>query len=339
MALPRVAQLLTLYNVRSKKVLGQNFLLNPIVTDRIARYTAPKKTDGRVLHVEVGPGPGGLTRSVLKAGATHLIAVEKDLTMSPLLGQLRDSTPGRFRYILDDMLLSDQLVLFDRIMAQAAECDQEQQIVFEEQLPQPQPSQDDHPIISTATETSFDKVHLVGNLPYSISSQLLAMWMQQAAARQYLFSFPTTEMTLMFQRELCERIEAPAGTKLRGRLSVVCQALFNVKMVTTVDRKLFKPVPKVDGGILRFVPHAEDKLKDIPYDTFVQLVKVLHHHPNSTIRAILKRHHLDAVCDLLPTCGIDPASRSFMLQVDAFIQLARQITKENIQIVHTNPLK
>ncbi|KAH9248829.1 hypothetical protein BASA81_013486 [Batrachochytrium salamandrivorans] len=312
MALPRVAQLLTLYNVRSKKVLGQNFLLNPIVTDRIARYTAPKKTDGRVLHVEVGPGPGGLTRSVLKAGATHLIAVEKDLTMSPLLG----------------------LVLFDRIMAQAAECDQEQQIVFEEQLPQPQPSQDDHPI-----KTSFDKVHLVGNLPYSISSQLLAMWMQQAAARQYLFSFPTTEMTLMFQRELCERIEAPAGTKLRGRLSVVCQALFNVKMVTTVDRKLFKPVPKVDGGILRFVPHAEDKLKDIPYDTFVQLVKVLHHHPNSTIRAILKRHHLDAVCDLLPTCGIDPASRSFMLQVDAFIQLARQITKENIQIVHTNPLK
>ncbi|KAH6562443.1 hypothetical protein BASA62_009156 [Batrachochytrium salamandrivorans] len=245
MALPRVAQLLTLYNVRSKKVLGQNFLLNPVVTDRIARYTAPKKTDGRVLHVEVGPGPGGLTRSVLKAGATHLIAVEKDLTMSPLLGQLRDSTPGRFRYILDDMLLSDQLVLFDRIMAQAAECDQDQQIVFEKQLPQPQPSQDDHPIISTATETSFDKVHLVGNLPYSISSQLLAMWMQQAAARQYLFSFPTTEMTLMFQRELCERIEAPAGTKLRGRLSVVCQALFNVKMVTTVDRKLFKPVPKV----------------------------------------------------------------------------------------------
>ncbi|EGF83198.1 hypothetical protein BATDEDRAFT_85801 [Batrachochytrium dendrobatidis JAM81] len=317
MALPKLPQLISIYNVHAKKALGQNFLLRPGVTDSIAQHAVAKKRDGKTLHVEVGPGPGGLTRSLLKLGVTHLVAVEKDASVAPMLQILQASVPSRFRFLLGDMLESDQQVLFNQIMTEAVECDRLSQ-----------PNSNSNP----DNQPHFDKVHIVGNLPYSISSPLLHMWIKQAATEKYLFSFPKTEMTLMLQREVCERIAAPVGTKVRGRLSVLCQAFFDVKMLSVVDRKLFRPVPKVDGGILQFKPHAENRLKDVPYETFAHLVKVLHHHPNSMIRAILKRHNLGKVIDVLTECGIDPTSRSFMVDVDSYIRLARRCTHDRIQL-------
>ncbi|KAL2914652.1 hypothetical protein HK105_205791 [Polyrhizophydium stewartii] len=327
---PRLVDLLRVYNVRNKKFLGQNFLLKKSITDRISTQAVSKtRRGGRVLFVEVGPGPGGLTRSLLEAGAKHLVAVEKDTTVEPLLGQLRDSSAGRFRYVLGDIIDPDQHGLYERIMAEAAVCD----VLQRQRAAQVAASDlDTQAEEETATMEPFDQVHIVANLPFGISGELVAMWAQQAAERKYLFSTPDTGMTLMFQKEVCERLAAPLGSKKRGGLSVQCQALFNVTQIMTVEGKCFTPAPKVDAGVAQFIPHRQDKLKGVPFAVFRRLVRAMHHHPNSMVRVALRHNGLDRVVDLLPACGIDPTQRAFMIEIEAYVELARRCIEEGVDL-------
>ncbi|KAI8920571.1 S-adenosyl-L-methionine-dependent methyltransferase [Entophlyctis helioformis] len=260
--LPKIADLLAAYGVRTKRQLSQNFILQPSVTE--------PRAGGRILHVEVGPGPGGLTRGLLNAGARHVVAVELDRTVLPLLESSQQRPVG---VIHGDIMQADQQAF-----------------------------------------------------------PLLAMWIGQAARREHLFSAPGTGMTLMFQQEVCERLTAPVGSKRRGRLSVLSQAFFNVSQVATIRKDLFWPVPKVDAGVLQFVPHDRSPLGSVPFATLAALVKSVFSHPNAMIRASLRKQGLAPMTDLLADCGIEPTDRPFMLGHDAFIRLAQACIDHGIAV-------
>lgn len=208
--LPPLKDVIREHGLLAKKSLGQNFLMNPSVTDYIAG-SAGDLTKGTV--VEVGPGPGGLTRSLLRAGANNLVALEKDERCVNALHQLSLAFPNRLTVLEQDALTFDYSSLGDS------------------------------PVI------------IVANLPYNVATTLLIGWLKLIADK----ALPIQSMTLMFQREVGQRITASPGSKSYGRLSVLCQWLCDTYSVCELPPSAFTPPPKVHSTVVGFKPLAEPR--------------------------------------------------------------------------------
>ena len=228
--LPPLREVIKKHGLTASKALGQNFLFDMQLLDKIA--AVPGKLDGQSVF-EVGPGPGGLTRALLQAGAS-VTAVERDERCLPALAELSDFFPERLTLINDDALALDHGSLFD------------------------------------------GPFHIVSNLPYNVGSALLIQWL---SAPQWPPQWAS--LTLMFQREVADRIVAAPGSSAYGRLSILAQWRSTAKLAMTVHRSAFTPPPKVMSAVVHLVPKAQPegvdfaKLEILTQTAFSQRRKML----------------------------------------------------------------
>jgi 16S rRNA (adenine1518-N6/adenine1519-N6)-dimethyltransferase len=268
--LPPLREVIREHGLDAKKALSQNFILDLNLTGRIARAAGPFA--GRTV-IEIGPGPGGLTRGLLAAGAERLIVIEKDERCIPALEQIANHYPGRLTIWREDATGLDPA-----------------------RLP-------DGPKL------------IVGNLPYAIGTELLISWLTVEPWPPWYES-----MTLMFQREVAERIVAEPGSKAYGRLSVLSQWLTKPRIAFHLAPEAFTPQPKVSSSLVRFEPITAPKpacrrktLETVTAAAFGQRRKML----RSSLKQITP--HAEA---LLTSVGIDPQARAEELSVESFARLA-----------------
>lgn len=259
------------FRLGARRSLGQHFLLDLELTRRIARAA------GDLSHgttIEIGPGPGGLTRALLIEGAAHVIAVERDGRCVEALGALVDASQQRLEIVQAD--------------ARAA----------------------------NAASLGNTPRRIVANLPYNIAMPLLMNWLDQATA----FS----QLILMFQREVADRIVADPGTKTYGRPSVIVQWHCKVRRLFDIPARAFVPAPKVVSTVVSLTPFESPPypadaaaLKAVARAAFGQRRKML--------RTALRSLPVEPAA-LLEFAGIEPTARAETLSVAEFAALARAFT-------------
>ncbi|NKI60373.1 16S rRNA (adenine(1518)-N(6)/adenine(1519)-N(6))-dimethyltransferase RsmA [Labrenzia sp. PO1] len=268
--LPPLRDVIAAHGLNAKKSLGQNFLLDLNLTSRIAR-SAGSLEDCTVL--EVGPGPGGLTRALLAAGAKRVIAIEKDSRCLPALAEISAHYPGRLEVIEGDALEIDPVAL-----------------------------------------TGGDKVRIAANLPYNVGTQLLINWITTPQWPPFWSS-----LTLMFQKEVGERISAPPASKAYGRLAVLAGWRCKGGILFDISPKAFTPPPKVTSAVVHLTPNPSPlpcdlkALEKITAAAFGQRRKML--------RASLKSLTPDAE-DLVTKAGLKPTARAEEIDIAGFVELA-----------------
>jgi 16S rRNA (adenine1518-N6/adenine1519-N6)-dimethyltransferase len=280
--LPPLRETLAAKGLLAKKSFGQHFLLDLNLTRKIARLAG--SLEGRIV-LEVGPGPGGLTRALLEAGAARVIAVEKDPRFVELLQHLASLADGRLTVVEGDALEADEVALLARDAL--------------ERTNEPRPEHG---------------VHIVANLPYNVGTPLLIKWLTGP--------FTPTSMTLMFQKEVAQRIVAGVGEDDYGRLAVICQACADCRIAMSLPARAFTPPPKVDSAVVRLDPRPDRpqaprraRLETVTRAAFGQRRKML--------RASLKAIGGEALCR---QAQIDPARRAEEIDVEGFLRLADALT-------------
>ncbi|KAJ2796316.1 hypothetical protein H4R20_005569 [Coemansia guatemalensis] len=300
--LPSIRDLTRIYNLQAKQKFSQNFIMDKNITDKIVRLAGLELENA--LCVEVGPGPGLLTRSILDRGAKNVVAVEKDSRFTPALEQLQDVSAGRFRSIIGDMLTLDHATIIDEGLRLESNANGEIK--------------------------AFENVHLIGNLPFSVATPLLIQWLHQLATKQGIFSSPQVSMTLMFQREVGDRIVALPFESPRGRLSVVAQSICDAFKVYNVPSSSFVPRPKVDATMVQLRPLENPPLAS-SLGTLEHLVRFVFMKRRKMLLRIFKDWDADKVA-LLEECEIDPTLRPQDVSTPAFCALARLIEQRGIKI-------
>ncbi len=272
--LPPLREVIARHGLEARKALGQNFLFDMNLTRRIARAAGPLDA---VTVIEVGPGPGGLTRALLLEGARHVIAIERDDRALGALAEIAAAFPGRLTIVAGDALAADY-----------------------------------------ATLAAGQRVRIIANLPYNIATPLLTGWLEGERWPPFFES-----LTLMFQKEVAERIVARPGGKDYGRLSVLCQYRCAVKKLFDVNRSAFTPPPKVTSSIVELLPIAAPqpscsvaRLSQVTAAAFGQRRKML----RTSLKSLI-----DTPEPLLSELGIDPTLRAEQLPVSAFARLAARL--------------
>ncbi|MER9998569.1 16S rRNA (adenine(1518)-N(6)/adenine(1519)-N(6))-dimethyltransferase RsmA [Mesorhizobium sp. M0051] len=274
--LPPLREVIERHGLQARKALGQNFLLDLNLTGKIAR-TAGDLSDATV--IEVGPGPGGLTRALLSNGARHVIAIERDERCLAALAEVADHYPDRLEIVSGDALKTDFAALASRAAGGGG------------------------------------PVKIVANLPYNIGTELLVRWLTVSDWPPFY-----TSMTLMFQREVAERIVAPAGSDSYGRLGVLAGWRTEARIAFDVPPQAFTPPPKVTSSVVHLVPRLAPlaaevkKLGRVTEAAFGQRRKML--------RQSVKSLGGEA---LLTRAGIDPTRRAETLSVEEFVRLTNAV--------------
>ena len=271
--LPKLSEVIARHRLSARARLGQHFLLDLNVSDRIARAAAPLRGH---LVIEVGPGPGGLTRSLLLGGAARVIAIERDRRCIAALDELVEAAGGRLVVIEGDALEVDEGAL-------------------------------------AAEHAPGLPIKIVANLPYNIATVLLLKWLGMADR--------LTSMTLMFQKEVAERLIASPGGKAYGRLAVMTQWLCQVRREFNLPASAFVPPPKVASSVVQLVPRAEP-LAPADRATLEAVTAAAFGQRRKMVRSSLKTLGVD-VGALLAEAGVEPTARAEELPVEAFCALAR----------------
>jgi 16S rRNA (adenine1518-N6/adenine1519-N6)-dimethyltransferase len=258
------------HGLSASKALGQNFLLDEQLLDRIARV--PGDLHGQRVY-EVGPGPGGLTRALLRGGA-QVVAVERDPRCLPALVEIADAAEGRLRVIAGDALRVDEAVEAGR------------------------------------------GAHIAANLPYNVGTALLVRWLGGEAWPPWWAS-----LTLMFQREVAERIVAAPGTGAYGRLAVLAGWRAEPRIAMKVHRSAFVPPPKVMSAVVHIVPKAAPE--GVRAATLETLTAAAFGQRRKMLRQSLKA--LPGALEALQTMDIDPQRRAETLTVEEFVGVARAL--------------
>ena len=268
-ALPPLRDVIARHGLSASKALGQNFILDEQLLDRIAAIPGPLYGE-RVY--EVGPGPGGLTRALLRAGA-EVVAVERDRRCLGALAELEEAFPGRLRVIQGDAMALDE-------------------------------------------PTEVGAAHIVSNLPYNVGTALLVRWLGDGSWPPWWKS-----LTLMFQREVAERIVAAPGTSAYGRLAVLAQWRSRARLAMKVHRSAFVPPPMVMSGVVHIEPERQPEGVDA--GTLERLTAAAFGQRRKMLRRSLQG--LAGAVDALERLGIDPERRAETLRVEDFVELARAL--------------
>jgi 16S rRNA (adenine1518-N6/adenine1519-N6)-dimethyltransferase len=269
--LPPLREVIATHGLSARKALGQNFLLDLNLTAKIAR-AAGDLAGSDVL--EVGPGPGGLTRGLLAEGARRVLAVEKDARCLPALAEIAAAYPGRLEVINGDALEVDPLAHL------------------------------------------MPPVRVVANLPYNVGTELLVRWLTPA-----VWPPVWTSLTLMFQKEVAERIVAKPGSKAYGRLAILAQWRCDARVVMTLPPEAFTPPPKIHSAVVHLTALPEPRF---PADPAVlgRIVAAGFNQRRKMLRASLKGV-APAIEDKLLAAGIAPTSRAEEIDIEHFCALAR----------------
>jgi len=266
--MPPLREVIARHGIAARKGLGQNFLLDLNLTGRIAR--AAGRLD-RATVVEIGPGPGGLTRALLAAGAHRIVAIERDPRCLAALAELAAAHPGRLRLVGADALMLDPV------------------------------------------ELAEPPRKIVANLPYNIATPLLLGWLERVGEYESL--------TLMFQREVAERLVAEPRSKPYGRLSVLVQWLTEVAILFDIPPRAFVPRPKVTSSLVRILPRSEP-LAHAAKPALERVTAAAFGQRRKMLRTSLKPLGLP-VEKLLERAGVAPTARAEELTVSEFCALAR----------------
>ena len=273
--LPPLKDVISRHKISAKKSLGQNFLLDLNLTSKIARY-ASNLEQSDVL--EIGPGPGGLTRSLLNEGARKVVAIEKDTRCIAALEEVQTQFAGKLKIVQGDALSTEVRQYLT------------------------------HP------------VQIIANLPYNIGTELLVRWLNATTWPSFWQS-----MTLMFQKEVANRIVASPGSKAYGRLSVMAQWRCNTKIAFNIPASSFTPAPKVESTIVHFealkeprFPAEVNKLEFVVSKAFNQRRKML--------RGALKGHFKNVEEGLL-AIGVVPTKRAENVTIQEFCLMAQILVR------------
>ena len=268
--LPPVSQMMRDCGMLAKKQFGQNFLFDLNLTGRIARAVPNIET---IPVIEVGPGPGGLTRALLLAGATHVIAVEMDKTTEPILSKISNAAAGRLAVIYGDALKTD------------------------------------------FSKFGFNEYAICSNLPYNVGTELLIQWIHKIAKGE-----PIKSLTLMFQREVADRIVAHANDDAYGRLSVLVQLVANAKILFNVPRTAFTPMPKVTSAIVQIIPNATKIARIDDLEALEKITAKLFGTRRKMIRGIMPDVDWTAF-------GLTGTERAENLTPDKFLEIAKKVLR------------
>ena len=275
--LPPLREIISRHNLAANKSLGQNFLLDLNLTMKIARAGGDLS---KVTVLEIGPGPGGLTRALLANNAKRVVAIERDQRFFGALEEISDAYPGRLQLILGDALKQDYELLFGRAISQ---------------------------------ETG--PIKIIANLPYNVATPLLINWLSIDEWPPWYQS-----MTLMFQKEVAQRLCANQSDKAYGRLSVITRWRCHREIAFDVPPTAFVPPPKITSSIVNLSPKSQilkcqrAKLEAVTRAAFGQRRKML--------RASLKSLGGDG---LLDKAGIDGRLRAEAIGLREFVALANLI--------------
>lgn len=273
--LPPLRDVIRAHDLVAKKQLGQNFLLDLNLTARIARAAGDLSACD---VLEVGPGPGGLTRGLLAEGARRVLAVEKDPRCLPALEEIAAAYPGRLEVICGDALEVDALA----------------------HLTPP--------------------VRIVANLPYNVGTELLIRWLTPKQWPPFWDS-----LTLMFQKEVAERIVAKTRTEHYGRLALLAQWRCDARIVLTLPPEAFTPAPKVHSAVVHLTrlpapryPADEAVLMRLTAAAFNQRRKML----RSSLKGLAPEIEAKIVA-----AGLEPTARAEEISLEGFCALARELAK------------
>jgi 16S rRNA (adenine1518-N6/adenine1519-N6)-dimethyltransferase len=270
--LPPLRDVIERFGLRARKELGQNFLLDLNLTGKIARAAGPLEN---ATVIEVGPGPGGLTRALLSHGAARVIAIERDSRCIGALEEIAARYPGRLEIIAGDALKTDFSVL----------------------------------------AVGASDVRIISNLPYNIGTQLLLNWIAVPGWPPFWKS-----LTLMFQKEVAERITAAPADDAYGRLGVLAGWRTQAKVLFDVPRQAFTPPPSVTSSVVQLTPRERPlpaelrKLERVTEAAFGQRRKML----RQSLKGLGGEKLLQAV-------DIDGTRRAETLSIDEFVRLANAV--------------
>ncbi|WP_121063580.1 16S rRNA (adenine(1518)-N(6)/adenine(1519)-N(6))-dimethyltransferase RsmA [Chachezhania antarctica] len=274
-ALPPLRAVIAEHGLSARKSLGQNFLLDLNLTAKIARQAGPL-AESDIL--EIGPGPGGLTRGLLSEGARRVVAVEKDSRCIPALQQIAEAYPGRLEIVEGDALALDVKALLT------------------------------------------PPIRVAANLPYNIGTELLVRWLTPPEWPPYWES-----LTLMFQREVAERIVAKPGSKAYGRLALLAQWRSTARIALVLPPEAFTPPPKISSAVVHLEALPEPRF---PADPAVlsRTVAAAFNQRRKMLRASLKGLAPD-IEDRLLASGIKPTERAEQVSLEQFCTLARNLAE------------
>ncbi len=274
--LPPLREVIATHGLSARKSLGQNFLLDLNLTAKIARQ-AGDLTGCDVL--EIGPGPGGLTRGLLSEGARHVLCIEKDSRCLPALQEIAQTYPGKLTVMEGDALEIDPLA----------------------HLTPP--------------------IRVAANLPYNVGTELLVRWLTPPQWPPFWQS-----LTLMFQREVAERIVAQPGTKAYGRLAILAQWRSEARIAMQLPPGAFTPPPKVSSSVVHLTALPEPRF---PADPAVlsRVVAAGFNQRRKMLRASLKGIAPD-IEDRLLAAGIKPTDRAEQIPLEGFCALAREVARK-----------
>jgi len=277
--LPPLREVIARHGLSARRALGQNFLLDLNLTARIARVPGDLS---RASVLEVGPGPGGLTRGLLAEGAGRVLAIEKDTRCLPALAEVAAAWPGRLTVLEGDALKIDP------------------------------------------TSHLAPPIHVVANLPYNIGTELLVRWLTPPAWPPWWAS-----LTLMFQREVAERIVAAPGSGAYGRLAVLAAWRTQAHIALTLPPEAFTPPPKVRSAVVHLRPRA---VPAHPADAAVLqlVVAAAFNQRRKMLRAALRGVAGAAGTDaetLLAEAGLSPTLRAERVDVAGYAALARAVAR------------
>lgn len=269
--LPPLREVIATHELSARKALGQNFLLDLNLTAKIARLAGDLSG---VDVLEVGPGPGGLTRGLLAEGARRVVAVEKDPRCLPVLEEIEAAYPGRLSVLNADALDIDW----------AAEL----------QAPR----------------------KVVANLPYNVGTELLVRWLTPAS-----WPPPWESLTLMFQREVADRIVAAPGSKAYGRLAILAQWRADAQIVMTLPPEAFTPPPKVHSAVVHLTALPAPRF-EADAAVLSRVVAAAFGQRRKMLRSALKSLTPD-IEDRLIAAGLKPTERAEQVPLEGFCALAR----------------
>lgn len=292
--MPTVRDIIKIYKLTAIKQLSQNFLMDEQLTARIV------KAAGRIQNhyvLEVGPGPGSITRSILREWPKKLVVVEKDRRFIPTMNLLADAVqPGIKMDIYRDDILKFKI---------------------NEAFPDVERCEWDGPL---------PPVHLIGNLPFAISTRLLINWLKDVSLQRNAWSYGRTPMTLTFQKEVGERIVAPPMDEQRCRLSVMSQIWTRPGLRFLIAGKAFVPKPKVDVAVVRIDPLREP-LTTLPFDLVEKVIRHIFSMRQRYVRRGIanlypEEFQVELTKETFETADVDPTAKSFQLSNEECIRLA-----------------
>ena len=270
-SLPPLREVIATHGIAAKKSLGQNFLLDLNLTAKIARLAGDLTTHD---VLEVGPGPGGLTRGLLAEGARRVLAIEKDPRCLPALAEIEAAYPGRLSVLNADALDIDPL----------------------QHLTPP--------------------IRIAANLPYNVGTELLVRWLTPPVWPPFW-----STLTLMFQKEVAERIVARPGSKAYGRLALLAQWRTDPRIVLELPPEAFTPPPKIKSAVVHLTALPEPRY---PADPAIlnRVVATAFNQRRKMLRSALKSLS-PQIEDHLTAAGIKPTDRAETVPLEAFCALAR----------------